>query len=244
MTAPMNTANPIQIFKTGRHTAMSGASLEFSQGDLEATVAAYDPNLHEAPLVVGHPKSDAPAYGWVGSLTVGPSGFLEALPRQVDPAFSEMVANGRFKKVSASFYTPASPGNPRPGVYYLRHVGFLGAQAPAVKGLRPPKFADHGADVVTIAFGERRHQTNSATFEPPPGYHVNPADLAEYNRIAAFAERQDISFADAVSVTPRPFEPPPGYDVNPADLARHARIAAFAEGNGMSYTDAVMVLEG
>jgi hypothetical protein len=44
---------------------MSGQALAFSESDLQATVAAYDPAKHEAPLVVGHPTHDMPAYGWV-----------------------------------------------------------------------------------------------------------------------------------------------------------------------------------
>ncbi len=51
-------------------------------------------------------------------------GALSATPRQVDPAFAEMVEAGRFKKISASFYAPSASGNPVPGTYYLRHVGF------------------------------------------------------------------------------------------------------------------------
>lgn len=140
---------PIEIFRAGRHTAMSGAVLEFSEADLAATAAAYDPALHEAPLVVGHPRHDAPAYGWVKSLSAGAG--LEAEPHQVDPAFAEMVARGAFKKISASFYSPDSPGNPVPGVYSLRHVGFLGAQPPAVKGLRSPEFADGEAGIVEFS---------------------------------------------------------------------------------------------
>ena len=35
-----------------------------------------------------------------------------------------------------------------PGKWYLRHVGFLGAAAPAVKGLKPVEFADDGGGVV------------------------------------------------------------------------------------------------
>lgn len=131
---------------------MSGAELAFSETDLAATAAAYDPALAEAPIVVGHPAHDAPAYGWVKSLAFA-EGTLEAEPDQVDPAFAEMVAAGRFKKISASFYPPESPNNPVPGVYYLRHVGFLGAQPPAVKGLRTPEFAD-ASEAVTFEFGE------------------------------------------------------------------------------------------
>lgn len=141
----------LQIFKPGRHTAMSGATLSFSESDLAATARAYDPALHEAPIVVGHPQVDGPAYGWVKSLAVG-DGVLNAEPNQVDPAFAEMVAAGRFKKISASFYLPDSEHNPVPGVHYLRHVGFLGAQAPAVKGLKNASFA--AAETGFVEFGD------------------------------------------------------------------------------------------
>jgi hypothetical protein len=153
-----NSSKPLQIFRPGRHTAMSGAELAFSESDLAASAAAYNPALSEAPIVVGHPAHDLPAYGWVKSLAFADGG-LEAEPDQVDPAFAEMVAAGRFKKISASFYPPESPKNPVPGVFYLRHVGFLGAQPPAVKGLRSPAFAD-GDEAVTLEFdfSEPTHQ--------------------------------------------------------------------------------------
>ena len=135
------TNKPLQIFKPGRHTAMSGVALAFSESDLAASAAAYDPAVFQAPIVVGHPKTDDPAYGWVSALSFA-DGALEASPEQVDPAFAEIVEAGRFKKISAAFYAPEAPNNPVPGVYYLRHVGFLGAAAPAAKGLRSPEFAD------------------------------------------------------------------------------------------------------
>ena len=130
---------------------MAGQTLDFTAADLAATVAAYDPALSEAPIVVGHPRHDAPAYGWVRGLRLNTASGIEADPHQVDSAFAEMVAAGRFKHVSASFYAPDAPNNPVPGVYYLRHVGFLGAQPPAVKGLRTPEFADGEAGVVEFA---------------------------------------------------------------------------------------------
>lgn len=136
---------------------MSGAVLEFSAADLAATAAAYDPTKHEAPIVVGHPKIDGPAYGWVKSLHAVPD--LEAEPHQVDAAFAEMVTAGRFKKVSASFFPPDHPSNPVPGVWYLRHIGFLGAQPPAVKGLRTPSFG--AADDGIVEFGDWDDETNA-----------------------------------------------------------------------------------
>src|SRR5690606_32177195 len=149
----MSTVRPIEIFRPGRHTAMSGETLVFGEADLRASAEAYDPSRHEAPIVIGHPRHDAPAYGWIASLSYA-DGRLLAHPRQVDPEFAELVRNGRFKKVSASFYKPDSPSNPVPGVYCLRHVGCLGAQPPAVKGLKAVELAAGDEDVVEVEFGE------------------------------------------------------------------------------------------
>ena len=129
-----------EIFRVGTHTAVSGATIAFGQAELAGAVAAYDPALHEAPLVVGHPTLDAPAYGWVSSIRLD-GDRLVAVPAQVDQQFGEMVQAGRFKKRSASFYPPDHASNPKPGTWYLKHVGFLGATPPAVKGLRAVQFA-------------------------------------------------------------------------------------------------------
>jgi hypothetical protein len=136
-----------EIFKKGTHTAANGATLSFSEDDLTAAVAAYDPAKHEAPIVVGHPKDNLPAYGWVGKLDYL-EGVLVAHPKDVDPEFAEMVKAGRFKKRSASFYSPDAKNNPVPGTFYLRHVGFLGAAAPAVKGLKDVEFASDAEGIV------------------------------------------------------------------------------------------------
>lgn len=143
-----------QIFKPGKHTASSGATLTFSEDELRAAVEAYDPALHEAPIVVGHPRDNGPAYGWVKSLSFA-DGAIVADPQQIDADFAEMVASGRFKKRSASWYLPDSPNNPKPGTLYLRHVGFLGAQPPAVKGLKEVQFSDAEEGVIEFSEGER-----------------------------------------------------------------------------------------
>lgn len=154
----MNATKTLHIFKPGRQTAMNGLTLEFSESDLTASAAAYDPAKHEAPIVIGHPKHDAPAYGWVKSLATAEDG-LQAEPHQVDAAFAELVEAGRYKKISASFYLPDAPNNPVPGVYYLRHVGFLGAQPPAVKGLKAAEFAD--AEEGVVEFGDWGMEINA-----------------------------------------------------------------------------------
>lgn len=214
---------PIQIFKPGRHTAMGGQVLSFSESDLQATVAAYDPAKHEAPLVVGHPRHDLPAYGWVQALGFSEGG-LDATPAQVNTDFADMVAAGAFKKISASFYSPDAANNPVPGVYYLRHVGFLGAQAPAVKGLRQPSFADDETGVVT--FGELPpFSTNQeSTVNEEEAAQLRTLSAQQATRIAELEAAQTKATRDAV----------------------HARNVAFCEGLKAPYpadhNDAVVAM--
>lgn len=147
----MDDTPQIRIFKPGRFTSVEGTEASFSEADLEGVAAAYDPASDPAPLVIGHPKLDAPAFGWVKSLTVE-DGHLVAHPdpEKLEPAFAEAVRAGRYSKVSAQFYAPDHHSNPKPGSFYLKHIGFLGAAAPAVKGLGMVSFAEEGGPVVTI----------------------------------------------------------------------------------------------
>lgn len=144
---PGGTVQPMQrihSFKAGRQTASNGTVIDFTEADVAATAAAYNPALSEAPIVVGHPSTDAPAYGWIKRMTAqGPDLFSE--PHQVNPEFAEMVRAGAFKKVSISLYPKDHPHNPVPGVYYPRHLGYLGATPPAIKGLKPTEFAEDAA---------------------------------------------------------------------------------------------------
>lgn len=137
----------IHIFKTGTHTSAAGTTHDFGEDALQAAINAYNPDLHEAPIVIGHPKSNGPAYGWIKTIEFS-DGDVTAMPHQVNVEFEEMVKDGAFKKVSASWYTPDHPQNPVPGSLYLRHVGFLGAQPPAIKGLRGIDFNESDGDLI------------------------------------------------------------------------------------------------
>uniref|UniRef100_UPI00403DA0BC peptidase n=1 Tax=Pasteurella multocida TaxID=747 RepID=UPI00403DA0BC len=140
----------IEIFKAGKRVDANGQIVEITTGDLQQAVEAYDPAFHESPVVIGHPKDNHPAYAWVKSLQLE-GDILKAELSQVDPEFAEMVEKGRYKKVSASFYLANSQANPKQGSLYLRHVGFLGAVPPAVKGLRNPEFAEGEEGVVDFS---------------------------------------------------------------------------------------------
>lgn len=148
---------PFEIFRAGTQTSSNGTTMDFSEDMLRASVEAYDPAVGEAPIVIGHPKDNHPAFGWIKSLSYA-DGLITAHPDQVDAEFAEEVAKGRYKKRSASFYLPDHPNNPKPGTLYLRHVGFLGAMPPSVKGLKGVEFQEaiqeRGLRAVAFAEGE------------------------------------------------------------------------------------------
>jgi len=128
----------VPIFMGGKQTDSNGKAHD---GDelIEKAVKTFDPTYHEPPAVLGHPEHDKPAYGWVEGLRkvaedvkgIGKVNVLYAKFKDVVPEFAQAVKEGLFKKRSASFYPDGR----------LRHVGFLGAMPPAVKGLANLKFA-------------------------------------------------------------------------------------------------------
>ena len=146
----------IPTFRPGTHRTIRGAELTFTPDELEATVGAYDPALAPAQLVKGHPQIEDPSFGQVGRFVIGEDGTLHAEDIQnLDPAFSAEVEAGRYPSRSIKFYAPTDKANPVPGVWYPRHIGFLGAYPPALKGLPPVEFAEGDApDAVVVAFAE------------------------------------------------------------------------------------------
>lgn len=125
----------VNIFKAGTQTSAQGVTREFTKNDLQQIADSYDPGVHEAPIRIGHEDNDkVPAWGWVKGVKVkGDELYAEI---DFSPLASDYIQNGLYKKVSASFYSPDSKINPEPGKWSLRHVALLGAQPPAVKGLK------------------------------------------------------------------------------------------------------------
>jgi len=132
----------IPIFRTGVHTDSNGNTETWTEKRLDRIVELYDPAKHEAPLVIGHPKTNSPAWGWTEALK-REGQILYAKVKDLAPEFVEMLRRKMFKKRSISLYPDGS----------LRHIGFLGAKPPAVKGLPDiPDFGDGGG--LTIEFEE------------------------------------------------------------------------------------------
>jgi len=137
-----------EIFRTGTWTDAAGNTRDWTKDDLDTIAANYDPATAEAPLVIGHPAVEDPAWGWVdGVKRVGE--VLYAKAKDVVSEFEDLVKQGMYKKRSVRL----SPDGTK-----LLHVGFLGAAAPAVGGLKNIGFsANEGA--VDIEFADIRPWT-------------------------------------------------------------------------------------
>jgi len=131
--------NWIEIFRGGKQIDSDGKEHD-GNALIDRAIETFNPSYHEPPIVVGHPKDNAPAFGWVQGLKRS-GNRLVAKVRDVVPEFEAIAKQGLYKKRSASFYSDGR----------LRHVGFLGAAPPAVKGLADLKF-DSGEAMATFEF--------------------------------------------------------------------------------------------
>ncbi|MDP3841061.1 MAG: hypothetical protein Q8Q81_00495 [Oxalobacteraceae bacterium] len=146
---------PIEIFKAGSFTASNGKQYSFTPAQVQELADTYNPAFSDAPLVVGHPKLTSPRFGHAGKLYVNAAGVLCADAADVVPEFAQAVNARHYPKVSASIYLPDAPGNPTPGKHYLRHIGFLGGAAPAVKGLKSVEFSEAEEGVADFGYEDR-----------------------------------------------------------------------------------------
>lgn len=134
---------------------MNGVSFTATAEDLAGLAARYDAASSPAPVVIGHPKTDTPAYGWVESFSWdADSERLIAEIGELEPQFADAVSEGRYKKISMSFHMPGSTSNPAGDALYPKHVGFLGGAAPAVPGLQPVSFEGSNDGTVTVELSE------------------------------------------------------------------------------------------
>ena len=214
-TLPSTLPDGIEIFRAGRHLDDAGVAHHFSEADLDGMAASYSPALREAPLTVGHPKDNLPAYGWVKAVARTPAGTLAITPHQVEPQFAEMVQAGRFKKRSASFYPPHAPNNPTPGKWYLRHVAFLGAQPPAVAGLKDIQFSEDDAGGA-VSFSE------PATAEPST---QEPDDMSKELQEQLAKVQADLAAANEATTKAQ------------ADAAAHKKAADDAQAQAASFAE-------
>ncbi len=123
----------IEICRVGEFVDAGGSRVVVDDKFLDEAIVNFNHAHHEPPVVIGHPNLDAPAFGWTHELRRSGT-RLEARFSDTNDDFEAMVKAGAFRKRSAAFYlTPTAT---------LKHVGFLGAMPPAIKGLQNIKFSE------------------------------------------------------------------------------------------------------
>lgn len=170
----------IEVFKAGTHTDSKGQKCTFGLQDVQQMAANHA--LGRAPAVLGHPKHDDPAYAWVDGFKVeGQS--LYAKFTDINPQFEAGVKSKAYSNRSLSIYKDPAHG------WRVRHVGWLGAQPPAIEGLKPVEFA---ADVECLEFAMADEAAYSL------GYALaDTADLLRGLRDSLIADK-GVEAADAV----------------------------------------------
>jgi len=115
----------IEIFKCGNY----GDKGNFTESDLDQIVANFSKE-DKAPIVVGHPANNSPAWGWLsdvkrqGDVLLGRVGELHK-------DFAEALTEKKFKNRSVRIVGTEAGTK-------LLHLGFLGAVLPQVEGLKTP----------------------------------------------------------------------------------------------------------
>ena len=128
----------IDVCRAGSWTDVEGRAVTLASADFDRIAAAYG-SADPAPVVVGHPETDAPAWGWVAGLRrVGDR--LQARLRDIAPAFRTAVEAGRYAGRSVALAGDR-----------LVHLGFLGGAPPAVDGLSPTRFGAAPDRVIELA---------------------------------------------------------------------------------------------
>ncbi len=127
-------ANNVEVFRKGDY----GERGNYSESDLDAIAAAYDPSAHEAPVTVDH-DSGGPAMGWVKALRVKAGSLFADM--DLLPGFAQKVRDGEFKKRSIELYREPKS---------VRAITWLGAAPPVVKGMQDAVFSENEGEFTSF----------------------------------------------------------------------------------------------
>ncbi|MFP3352274.1 hypothetical protein R0K04_12725 [Pseudoalteromonas sp. SIMBA_153] len=141
-TTPNTSFNWFEVFRAGTQTDSKGVEHTFSDADLNSVVANFKPK--SAPLVIGHPKMDDPAWGWASELKAE-GGSLFAKAEDVCAEFAQAVQSKRYPNRSVRLEKTDNG-------YKLAHIGYLGGKPPAVDGLAWQFNQSDDADTLTLEF--------------------------------------------------------------------------------------------
>jgi len=130
----------MELFRAGKQTDSAGNSHNWTVAELDEIVSNFK---EDVPATLGHKVNDKPAFAWFKKLWREGNVLFGEMGEIVDE-FGVMLKNKMFKNRSIALRADNS----------LRHVAFLGAEAPAVKGLEGFAFAEDDSEFNTFDFSE------------------------------------------------------------------------------------------
>jgi hypothetical protein len=143
------------IFKAGK----------YPQGDwpedrVRQMVDAYDPDLMEAPAVIGHRSfamrdADQFAHGWVESIRMDKDGKVYATIPEFSLEARHAITEKKLRYISVEIYENDKMREGEPP--YLRAVALLGRDSPAVAGTKIPAMFSLAAGGIIHAVDEESH---------------------------------------------------------------------------------------
>lgn len=180
---------PIAVFKAGTHIDANGVPRTYSQEQVDAIAANYDPQKWTAPLVENHPEDDQPSFGKTAAAFVDDDGVLKVLPRDVTEGFAQKVNRGDYVGVSVCLFPPGHEKNPIGDRHYLKHIGFVTPDLePGVKDLPLPRFTQgkEGLIYFTMPISMKTNDSNTN----PTQAEKSPTQQSTTTQTEDFATRQ------------------------------------------------------
>ncbi|MDE0203975.1 MAG: hypothetical protein OXK73_16260 [Rhodospirillaceae bacterium] len=205
----------IDVCRAGTWRDMGGKDVCLDEDRLDRIVAAHaaaDP----APVVVGHPKADAPAYAWIAGLRRS-GDRLQAKLRDISAPFRQAVEAGLYAGRSIALQGDT-----------LRHLGFLGGRAPAVPGLAPTCFASAPETVIAFADSAVETPQESSGAQPDSLRALGPRGDEDGSSLVPLRVPQGRGEAEEEGKDP-PSTAPAGEDRDSGRAAFAERETALAE---------------
>ena len=146
----------IEIFEAGDRTDSKGRKKHYSRAYIDnRIIKPFYSGRRRVPSVIGHPKTNDPAYGWVSALRrVGDK--LQAKFVKMPKEMWRAIKDGHFPERSIALDSKG-----------LFHVGWLGAAPPAVEGLKGLAFSKSKkkAKIRTLTFKKRSKSVKKKKFK-------------------------------------------------------------------------------
>ena len=161
MDMPDTTEQWVEIFRAGYHEDSRGVGRGFSTDDLDQIITNTQSG-NPVPHVITHNELYSP-FAYARSSQFRRVGeVLEARMDDIEPQFAELIKSGRLYERSIRLLPIATGG------WKVGHIAWLGAEPPAVEGLKPVQF-NSGMQSIDFNFkgAPAVPETNPTPNQPP-----------------------------------------------------------------------------